>query len=274
MRIALGSFLLSINGEDELLDSIFAGWKNEKEVSDTFQESIKIQLISSDYNDLNKPEGWNAESEGAHQKTYYSCDGITYFSLEYDIPVDAIRVCFNGKNTIYAKMGIQYAIMLALHDHCIGLHGVTLVIRNEIVILSAPSGTGKTTLSKLLESYSDAIVINGDFALLRPTEDGVIYEPTPFCGSSARSLNHRLKINRVVFLEQGKSNTWRELNGREALTLFLSNSFVPEWNGAFEKNVTDNIINCIEALKVNNFAFLPVKEAALCFEKQLDNYDD
>ena len=266
--------MLSIKGEDELLDSIFTGWKNEQEVSDTFQESIKIQLISSDYNDLNRPEGWYAESEGVHQKTYYSFDGITYFSLEYDIPVDAIRVCFNGKNIIYAKMGIQYAIMLALHDYCIGLHGVTLVIRNEIVILSAPSGTGKTTLSKLLETYSDAIVINGDFALLRPTEDGVIYEPTPFCGSSARSLNHRLKVNRVVFLEQGKSNIWRELNGREALTSFLSNSFVPEWNSGFEEKIASSIINCIAALKVDNYAFLPVKEAAEYFEKQLDNYDD
>ena len=164
--------------------------------------------------------------------------------------------------------------MLALHDHCIGLHGVTLVIKNEIVILSAPSGTGKTTLSKLLETYSDAIVINGDFALLRPTEDGVIYEPTPFCGSSARSLNHRLKVNRVVFLEQGKSNIWRELNGREALTSFLSNSFVPEWNSGFEEKITSSTINCIEALNVNHYAFLPVQEAALYFEKQLDNYDD
>ena len=274
MRIALGSFLLSVDGEDELLASIFAGWQNLQNIPDSFLSSIKIQLDSSDFNDLNKPEGWHAETEGSHQKAYYSCNGITYFSLEFDIPVNTIRVCFNGKSTIYAKMGVQYAIMLALRDYCIGLHGVTLVIRNEIVILSAPSGTGKTTLSKLLESYSDAIVINGDFALLRPTKDGVIYEPTPFCGSSARSLNHRLKVNRVVFLEQGKSNIWRELNGREALTSFLSNSFVPEWNSAFEEKITSSIINCIAALKVDNYAFLPVKEAAEYFEKQLVNYGD
>lgn len=275
MEFAFGDFLISIDGNIELITSLFSDWKSDQTNPDSFCKCVNLHLDS----DLSLPvldidDGWKVISDSVNQKAYYSVGGKTIFSLEYDYPVKDIKVCFSGNNSVYAKMGIQYAVMLALHDTCIGLHGVTLLINNEIVILSAPSGTGKTTLSKLLETYSDAIIINGDFALLRPTPKGVVYEPTPFCGSSTRSLNHRLKINRVVFLEQGRENLWRDLSGRDALTSFLSNSFVPDWDCEIKSRVTDNIINCISALKVSHFAFLPVSEAAMDFEKHIDNYDE
>ena len=169
----------------------------------------------------------------------------------------------------YVRLGIQHALMISLLRECVGLHGVTLLCGNEIIILSAPSGTGKTTLGKLLEKYSDAIIINGDFALLTPTDDGVIFEPTPFCGSSGRCLNHRVRVNRVVFLEQGKTNEWRKLEEREAIIRFMSNAFVPTWDGGMQQAVQENILKCISMLKVNLFSFAPTQEAAEMFLNQL-----
>ncbi len=169
----------------------------------------------------------------------------------------------------YVRIGIHYGLMMALHQECVGLHGVTLLCGNEIIILSAPSGTGKTTLGKLLEQYCDAVVINGDFALLHPTEDGVIFEPTPLCGTSKRCLDFRLVINRVVFLSQAKENTWYELSGREALSSFMSNAFIPTGDHGIQRVVQENIMKCLCGIKANAYAFAPTKEAAETFYKHI-----
>lgn len=165
--------------------------------------------------------------------------------------------------------GLQFGLLLALNQQYIGLHGVTLLCGYEIIILSAPSGTGKTTLAGLLEAYRDAIVINGDFALLKPTPEGVIFEPTPFCGSSGRCLNRRLKVDRIVFLEQAAANVFQELSGREAMTRFMSNAFIPTWDRDMQQSAQENILKCVSALKVNAFGFTPTEEAAATLFDQL-----
>ena len=162
-------------------------------------------------------------------------------------------------------IALQYAVLLTLKDRCVGLHGVTLLCGNKIAVLSAPSGTGKTTLACLLEEYKDAIVINGDFAMLSVVDDEVFFEPTPFCGSSGRCLNHRLRIDRVVFLEQSADNRWRSLSGREAVIRFLSNSYVPQWDRDVQRTIQNNILQIIPLIRASSFAFAPDQRAAEMF---------
>lgn len=171
----------------------------------------------------------------------------------------------NGTTPNSIRMGTQFGLLLALNEKCIGLHGVTLLCGNEIVILSAPSGTGKTTLAHLLETYCDALMINGDFALLVPTDDGLMFEPTPFCGSSGRAFDHRVRVNRVVFLKQGKTNIWDSLTGREAMKQFMNNSFIPNWNVEMLHAVQGNVMKCISSIELNTFSFAPNREAAKAF---------
>lgn len=210
-------------------------------------------------------DGWNTVSFCEKQLIIYSQNGKPLFGLKYQPEQKSITVFSRTGEVRSARIGLQYALLTALYQECIGFHGVTLLCGNEIMIMSAPSGTGKTTLAHLLEMYCDAIIINGDFALLRPTEQGVIFEPTPFCGTSGRALDHLCKINRIVFLSQSRINKWYELNGREAMKEFLNNSFIPVWNRNMEKAVKENILRCIPMLKVNAYSFAPTQEAAKTF---------
>lgn len=215
-------------------------------------------------------EGWNIENSGGAPLIVYCRNGKPLFGLQYQSAQQSVTVLVKDGKIPSIRLGAQFGLLTALYRKCIGLHGVTLLCGDEIVILSAPSGTGKTTLAHLLETCCDAIVINGDFALLSPTADGVIFEPTPFCGTSGRCLDHRLRVNRVVFLSQAKTDVWRELTGREALARFMCNTFIPAWDEKMRLAVQENVMKCISSLKVDAFAFAPAKEAAETFFKHLN----
>ena len=245
-------------------------WEKFEKAQQCSSRTVSIHLETRDDKSESKfLDGWNIEEDYDTVHTVYARNGKAVFSLElcapYEVTASAGRV---RSGSLY--LCIHYALMLALYRDCIGLHGVTLLCGNEIIILSAPSGTGKTTLSKLLEKHCDAIVINGDFALLTPTEKGVIFEPTPFCGTSGRTLNQRFRVNRVVFLSQAKTNEWRELTGREAMTQFMSNCFVPTWDADLQEAVQENILKCIGAVKVSAYGFAPTQEAAELFLKKIE----
>ena len=206
-------------------------------------------------------DGWMHQDSKTSSVAVYCRGGKALFGLEQTKP-NLVIVHIRKAMEWYIRTGIQYGLMFALSQECLGLHGVTLLCGNEIIILSAPSGTGKTTLASLLQAYCDAIVINGDFALLHPTEEGVIFEPTPFCGSSGRSLNHRFRVNRVVFLGQAKENRWRKLDGREALTRFMTNCFIPTWDREKQEAIQSSILRCMEGLQMNAYEFAPTRQAA------------
>lgn len=271
-----GKKRIQLCGENELVETISLKWKkyalSTKEFC--FDAEIRIQERPLDEDECSI-DGWCAVKVGNSQQeeAQFFLNGKVAFALQSQPQEKRVTVIVDSEDKRNLRMGIQYGILTAMHEGCVGLHGVTVLCGREIVILSAPSGTGKTTLAELLEKHCDAITINGDFALLTPTEDGVIFEPTPFCGTSGRCLNHRMKIDRVVFLEQGKKNEWRELSGREGLARFLSNVFVPEWDEKMSQTIQGNVSRCISALKVNAFAFAPTKDAAEEFISHIRTYN-
>lgn len=160
--------------------------------------------------------------------------------------------------------------MFLLSRNCIGLHCVTVLCSEQAICLAAPSGTGKTTLSNLLVKYGDAAVLNGDFALLSVEEDGkIMFEPTPFCGTSGICHNYRVPIDRIVFLEQAEENRFRALDPVSALRQLLSNSFVPIWDEEKTAQIQDHAIRIIERIPVSLFSFAPTAEAVTVFYSHL-----
>lgn len=264
-----GQYLINIDGSRKLLELFHPKWNLIKGDSkpDVVLHLEEAKSVSSEKAD----KEWIVTEDKGLTQVVHCLNGKPVFGLRYEGSVKDISVLIKDTLSHHVRIGIQFGIMLGLYRHCVGFHGVTILCGEEIIILSAASGTGKTTLAKLLEKHCDAIVINGDFALLKPTEEGLVFEPTPFCGSSGRALNHRLKVNRVVFLGQAKENVWRELDGREAMMGFMGNAFIPYWNVEMEKTVQDNILKCISKVRLNRFDFAPTQEAAETFFKNIEH---
>ena len=269
-RLACGQFRVEIVGDLSVPSKIRQSWAPFQLCFDAEQPDLSLKLENT-LTAGNKPfeEGWNASNNQKRDCAIYSTEQEPVFALIYEDLMSEVTVRVRTASIKSVLLGVQYGIMLGLSQKCVGLHGVTLLCEDEIVILSAPSGTGKTTLAHLLENFSEAIVINGDFALLSVAPDGVVFEPTPFCGSSGRCLNYRVRVNRVVFLKQSPTNQWRTITSREAINWFMDNSFIPTWDNRIKQRVQENILKCVSMLKVNEFSFAPTSEAAEIFSEQL-----
>lgn len=265
--VSCGRYFCCVCGNDELVKLIPDSWVVQELKAVSSPATITV-CQDGNMACTGTTDGWEVQVIRGFPTAMYTHSGKVMFALQLTSPKEVVVLVRKAYDS-YVRIGIHYGIMLALHHECIGLHGVTLVCGNEIIILSAPSGTGKTTLANLLEKNCDAIIVNGDFALLHPTETGIIFEPTPFCGTSGRTLNHRLKVNRVVFLGQAKTDMWRKLGGREALQQFLTNAFLPTWDRKLLETVQENILKCISALEVNHYSFTPTREAAEAFSRHV-----
>lgn len=268
--ISCGSFRCRLEGDSELIVCIPSRLTEQWRDMPALSETIEIHLEKAAVMELERvPDGWALIGDQKSSQAVFVRNNKTVFSLQ-SIDEDEMIVRVGIVSPKMSRLAVHYGIMFALRKKCVGLHGVTLLCGREVIILSAPSGTGKTTLAKLLEQYCDGIVVNGDFALLNPTDNGVIYEPTPFCGTSGRALNHRFRIDRIVFLSQAKTNEWCELSGREAMKRFMSNAFVPTWDNSIQQEVQDNILKCLGLLKVSSYAFAPTQEAAETFLRHVE----
>lgn len=202
--------------------------------------------------------------------TFFS-GGKSSFSLDYDREVNKVLLQIHGDSKRLLAQGLQNAVMLYLAKrNAVGLHGVTVVCRDKVIVLSAPSGTGKTTLAKLLYRFGDAAIVNGDFALLSVENSRqIVFEPTPFCGSSNIRFNVRIPIDRIVFLEQAPMNEVKKLRSRCALQNLMTNIFVPEWDAELSASVRNIASIIMERIPMDVFAFLPEESAVEMFYQEL-----
>lgn len=269
--LRLGAFGIRIcadNSITSLLPRSF--WKYE--MSDINLDCPEVSLFVADIplsiNNQHSSD-WIYEKKGSrHQATYFRSKSAL-FSIEYGHDLQSLDVVISKHNRQGLSIGIQYASLLALSSRCVGLHGVTVICGDQAIILSAPSGTGKTTLAQLLQKYCETAVINGDFALLNCDGESVFFEPTPFCGSSGICLNYRLKVDRIVFLEQSAENKWYSLTPRQSLCHMMCNTFIPEWDSTLSLNTHSQIADIVNSIPMHVFSFEPSQAAAEFFQNMV-----
>ncbi len=263
-------FSLRIEADEALLKLLPGQWERYFSKTDDSQTELVIKIREEEaLAGTSYSEGWSSHPLNGVRQAVYAPKGRAYFSLTYALPVKEVTVCVRKALEVFVRCGVLFGMLTASHQTCVGLHGVTLVCGEQAVLLSAPSGTGKTTLAGLLEKHCGAKVINGDFALLSLTEDGMMFEPTPFCGTSHICLNERRRVNRIVFLSQSDRNHWEDLDGRQAVLNTLNNAFVPSFDAQLQQAIQNNIVRMLPYVRLSSFAFAPTEEAARFFRSMI-----
>ncbi len=134
----------------------------------------------------------------------------------------------NKDDSEYISTGSCFYCELLRYDGFL-LHSSAVVVDGRAYLFSAPSGTGKSTHTKLwLKKFGDrAFILNDDKPALR-RENGVWYAyGTPWSGKYDINTNARVPIAGICFLSRGKTCSIAPYSGSKAVLAFLEQTVRP-----------------------------------------------
>ncbi len=115
------------------------------------------------------------------------------------------------------------------YHHRLVFHGAVITYKEECMLFTAPSGTGKTTHISLWRKYlgKDVDIVNGDKPMLKVGDDGVFAYGTPWCGKEGWQKNRKARLSAVCFLRRGEVPSIRRAEPLECLEPLMHQVFLP-----------------------------------------------
>lgn len=108
-------------------------------------------------------------------------------------------------------------------------HSVAFTWQDRGYLLTAPSGTGKTTQYALWKKLcGDAVqIINGDKPALAFAESEIMIHPTPWAGKENMAQRRTAPLCGIIILEQAQTDELWLLPKREAISRILCQFLLP-----------------------------------------------
>lgn len=195
--------------------------------------------------------------------------------LEFYVPANKSSICLKKDITnscgvmAFAYMG-QIFPYLALFKGMMTFHGVLMEDNDRGIIISAPSGTGKTTHARLWREYNNSLIINGDRAACSFINGHWIGHGLPWSGSSGEQINRSVNITAIVILQQDEINKAERLNGWEAFTALMPNVLYPSWDQESTEIALDMLENFLSCIPVFSLRCRPDIGAVEALEHALE----
>ena len=149
------------------------------------------------------------------------------------------------------------------------MHGSVISTSGNGYMITAPSGTGKTTRSRLwVKCIPDSVIVNGDKPLVRVADSGVYAYGTPWCGKEGWNVNMAVPLQAIFLLERSEEgNQMTEISFAEAFPLLLHQTFRPDDPDA--KRKTLQLLRAMAGkIRVYRFCSEPTAEAVrMAWEK-------
>lgn len=122
----------------------------------------------------------------------------------------------------YMESGRLFSVALLAHSG-LHLHASAVELDGKAYLFSAPSGTGKSTHTRLWQQVfgERAQVFNDDKPALRYLDGRWYAYGTPWCGKDGINQNVKVPLAGICFLKQAKENRIRRLGTPEAVQNLL-----------------------------------------------------
>jgi len=145
---------------------------------------------------------------------------------------------------LHSLLGMVFCYHLLLHKGVV-VHASAVKHREQGIIFSAPSGTGKSTQAMLWQTHVEhSVILNDDTPAIRFLEGRPHVFGTPWSGSSGIYCDESVPLTAVILLEQSKVNQISQISVQQALPLFLPRFFLPY----FDQGMMDEALSVCDAL--------------------------
>ena len=134
------------------------------------------------------------------------------------------------------------------------------------------SGVGKTTQAVLWNKHRGADIINGDKVFLGLREEcpgELLAYGSPWTGSSPYCLNRRVPLRAIIHLVRSDGKGIRRLSDLEALSVFMTATFLPNWDVRLTEQVMDSMNDMLPLVPIYEMSCEADENAVYMAEKVL-----
>lgn len=146
-------------------------------------------------------------------------------------------------------------------------HASSFIYNDKGILISAKSGTGKSTHTALWERYENISIVNDDKNILCIKNNKLYMYSSPWSGKHMKDNNLSHEVNAIVFLYQNKENVCEEVNKGFAFRKIVGQLQKPT---VANQNTWEDILNHLLELKAYSLGATKEKEAYLCLKERLD----
>ena len=190
-------------------------------INDNEKENLKFFIKISDIKECDLPLYYTSKNIFVYK---YKNTTITQYGLKvkprveilHNEDITDIKITLTsdeGKMVsniefIYMYIGAYYFYHMALYENALMLHGSAIKYGNNAILFTAPSGTGKSTHTRLWKKVFGSIeYINDDKPLIKKVEGEYYAFGTPFSGKEHIDNNIYAPLRAIVLIERAEKNT-------------------------------------------------------------------
>ena len=148
-------------------------------------------------------------------------------------------------------------------------HASSFIYKDKGILISAKSGTGKSTHTSLWEKYENVQVLNDDKNILFINDNNELYmTSSPWSGKHMKDNNLCHRVDLIVFLYQNKENVIETTSMNFAFRKLIVQLQKPTEEN---RDIWENIFNHLLETKSYTLGCTKEKEAYLCLKERIDD---
>lgn len=157
-----------------------------------------------------------------------------------------------------------------LKHNILTFHGVLMEYHGQGIIISAKSGTGKTTHARLWRDFNQALIINGDRSTVCIKNGVWMGFGLPWSGTSGEQINRSVPVKALVVLERSEQNEAHCITGLEAFGAVFPHLQYPIWDKKMAIQAISNLEQFLSVIPIIRLSCRPDLEGVSVLKKVLE----
>lgn len=148
--------------------------------------------------------------------------------LEKDIRWESKKAKFHCSDKQFERLALQRKVSdILINEDVLLFHSSVIQVDGDAYVFAAPSGTGKSTHTRLWREYlkdQDVHMINDDKPFIKVGNEIIAYG-TPWKGKEGIGENRKSRVKAICFLSQSNTNTICSMEKEKILPLLLRQTY-------------------------------------------------